>query len=44
MADMEMGEKLIKEGKGVDEIKDILTKKETRTKQADGGLSYLMGM
>jgi len=23
---------------------DILTKKETRTKQADGGLSYLMGM
>ena len=44
MADMEMGEKLIEEGKGVDEVKDILTKKETRTKQAKGGLAYLMGL
>ena len=44
MADMEMGKKLIEEGKGVDEVKDILTREQTRTKQADGGLSYLMGM
>ena len=45
MADMEMGKKLIEEGKGVDEVKDIIEKGvKTRKDNAGGGLNYLMGM
>ena len=45
MADMKMGVKLLDEGKGVDEVKDILEKGvKTRKDNADGGLNYLMGM
>jgi len=33
---------LMKQGKGGDEVVDIL-KNQSRTKQAEGGLSYLMG-
>ena len=45
MADMKMGMKLLDEGKGVDEIKDILTNASiSRKKNSEGGLNYLMGM
>ena len=45
MADMKMGVKLLDEGKGVDEVKDILEKGvKTRKDNAGGGLNYLMGM
>jgi len=45
MADMEMGSKLIEEGKGFDEVMDIIQKgAKTRKDNAGGGLNYLMGM
>ena len=45
MADMKMGVKLLDEGKGVDEVKDILTQAaKGRKDNAEGGLNYLMGM
>ena len=44
-ADMDMGIKLLNEGKGVDEVKDIIEKGlKTRKDNAEGGLNYLMGM
>jgi len=44
-ADMEMGAKLLEEGKGLDEVKDIIQKGvKTRKDNAEGGLNYLMGM
>ena len=44
-ADMEMGAKLIEQGRGADEVKDIIEKGvKTRKDNADGGLNYLMGM
>ena len=44
-ADMEMGTKLIEEGKGFDEVMDIIQKgAKTRKDNAEGGLNYLMGM
>jgi len=44
-ADMEMGAKLIEQGRGVDEVKDIIEKGvKTRKDNAGGGLNYLMGM
>ena len=45
MADMKMGMKLLEEGKGVDEVKDIFEKAfRSRKQNAEGGLNYLMGM
>ena len=45
LADMDMGVKLLREGKGVDEVKDIIEKGlKTRKDNAEGGLNYLMGM
>ena len=45
MADMKMGMKLLEEGKGVDEVKDIFEKAfRSRKQNAGGGLNYLMGM
>lgn len=44
-ADMEMGAKLIEQGRGADEVKDIIEKGvKTRKDNAEGGLNYLMGM
>ena len=44
-ADMEMGAKLIEQGRGADEVKDIIEKGvKTRKDNAGGGLNYLMGM
>ncbi len=44
-ADMDIGIKLLNEGKGLDEVKDIIEKGlKTRKDNAEGGLNYLMGM
>ena len=43
LATIEQAETLVKEGKSIDEVMSIL-QSTPRTKQAEGGLSYLMGM
>ena len=43
LATLDQSMELMKEGKTSEEVVDIL-KKETRTKQAQGGLAYLMGL
>ena len=42
LAELDQAMELMKQGKGGDEVVDIL-KNQSRTKQAEGGLSYLMG-
>ena len=43
LATIEQAETLVREGKSIDEVMSIL-QSTPRTKQAEGGLSYLMGM
>jgi len=43
LADMDNAMELMKKGKGSEEVVDIL-KMEPRTKQAEGGVAYLMGL
>jgi hypothetical protein len=43
LATLDEAFKMMEKGKGADEIRDTL-KNVTRTKQAGGGLAYLMGL